>query len=36
MMGASGRVFMAGETAALESARDAIETTLEGIEGRAA
>ena len=35
MMGASGRVFMAGETADLESARDAIEETLGVIEGRA-
>ena len=34
MMGASGRVFMAGEKAALESARIAIEGTLERIEGR--
>ena len=35
MMGASGRVFMAGGTAALEDAREAIRRTLEGIEGRA-
>ena len=36
MMGASGRVFMAGETAVLESARSAIEETLGRIEGRPA
>ena len=36
MMGASGRVFMAGETLALANARDAIENTLGKIEGRAA
>ena len=36
MMGASGRVFMAGETAAMESARGAIQETLRRIEGRAA
>ena len=36
MMGASGRVFMAGEKAALEGARDAIGKTLGRIEGRAA
>ena len=35
MMGASGRVFMAGEKPELESARSAIEATLGGIEGRA-
>ena len=35
MMGASGRVFMAGGKAALENARDAIDRTLGGIEGRA-
>ena len=35
MMGASGRVFMAGEAAPLEKARDAIARTLAGIEGRA-
>jgi hypothetical protein len=36
MMGASGRVFMAGETASLESARDAIQEILGRIEGRSA
>ena len=36
MMGASGRVFMAGGKAMLEKARDAISTTLGGIDGRAA
>ena len=36
MMGASGRIFMAGEKADLVSARDAIEKTLGRIEGRAA
>ena len=36
MMGASGRIFMAGEKAELVSARDAIEKTLGRIEGRAA
>ena len=36
MMGASGRVFMAGETAALDNARNAIEETLGRIEGRVA
>ena len=36
MMGASGRVFMAGETAALENARDTISSTLGRIEGRTA
>ena len=35
MMGASGRVFMAGEKPELESARSAIAATLGGIEGRA-
>ena len=35
MMGASGRVFMAGEKAALERACDAILRGLDGIEGRA-
>ena len=35
MMGASGRIFMAGETGDLESARTAIENTLGSIEGRA-
>ena len=34
MMGASGRVFMAGEGGALRHARDAIDHTLRGIEGR--
>jgi hypothetical protein len=34
MIGASGRVFMAGEKADLERARARIERTLEGIEGR--
>lgn len=34
MMGASGRVFMAGESEALRRAQAAIERTLEGIEGR--
>lgn len=34
MMGASGRVFMSGETADLERARDAIEKTLKEIKGR--
>ena len=34
MMGASGRVFMAGESGALRRARDAIDRTLQGIEGR--
>ena len=36
MMGASGRVFMAGETAAMESARGAIRESLGRIEGRSA
>ena len=35
MMGASGRIFMAGATAALEDARGAIERTLGRVEGRA-
>ena len=35
MMGASGRVFMAGEKATLERACDAISHGLDGIEGRA-
>ena len=35
MMGASGRIFMAGETPDLEAARTAIEGTLGSIEGRA-
>ena len=35
MMGASGRVFMAGEKPDLESARGAIDKTLGGIVGRA-
>ena len=34
MMGASGRIFMAGETADLGAARAAIESTLGSIEGR--
>ena len=34
MMGASGRVFMAGESSALQRAQDAIDRTLRGIEGR--
>ena len=34
MMGASGRVFMSGETADLERARDSIEKTLKQIKGR--
>lgn len=34
MMGASGRVFMAGEKPELERARSAIAATLGGIEGR--
>ena len=34
MMGASGRIFMAGEMQDLESARSAIDETLGGIEGR--
>ena len=36
MMGASGRVFMAGAKAALQEARDAISDTLGRIEGRTA
>ena len=36
MMGASGRVFMAGEKPELDSARSAIAATLGRIEGRAA
>ena len=36
MMGASGRVFMAGETPDLERARSAIDGTLGAIEGRKA
>ena len=34
MMGASGRVFMAGESATLRRAQEAIDQTLRGIEGR--
>jgi len=34
MMGASGRVFMAGESAALRRAQEAIDRTLRRIEGR--
>ncbi len=34
MMGASGRVFMAGETADLKRAQTAIEKTLQAIKGR--
>ena len=34
MMGASGRVFMAGESASLRRAQEAIERTLRRIEGR--
>ena len=34
MMGASGRVFMAGDPAELALARDAITATLEAVEGR--
>lgn len=34
MMGASGRVFMAGEAAELALARDAITATLESVQGR--
>ena len=34
MMGASGRVFMAGEVEALRRAQGAIDRTLQGIEGR--
>ena len=36
MMGASGRVFMAGETTDMENAREAIERALGKIEGRPA
>ena len=35
MIGASGRVFLAGETAGLRQARERITETLAGIEGRA-
>ena len=35
MMGASGRIFMAGETSDLDASRTAIEETLGSIEGRA-
>ncbi len=34
MMGASGRIFMAGETQPLRAARDRIEETLRSIAGR--
>lgn len=34
MMGATGRIFMSGETAELEAARDAITRTLAAVEGR--
>lgn len=34
MIGASGRIFMSGETASLERARERIDTTLAAIEGR--
>jgi hypothetical protein len=34
MMGASGRVFLAGETADLKTAQGAIEKTLKSIQGR--
>ncbi len=34
MMGASGRIFMAGDTGDLETARDAIMTTLNAVKGR--
>ncbi len=34
MMGASGRVFMSGTTAEMETARDAITRTLEAVKGR--
>ena len=34
MMGASGRIFMAGETPDLEAARTAIESTLGAVQGR--
>lgn len=34
MMGASGRVFMSGTTADMETARDAITATLEAVKGR--
>ena len=33
-MGASGRIFMAGEAADLARARDRITKVLEGVEGR--
>ena len=35
MIGAAGRVYIGGETAAITQARDAITKTLESIEGRA-
>lgn len=34
MMGASGRIFMSGMTSDLEVARDAIERTLDAVQGR--
>ncbi|MEX0449891.1 hypothetical protein V6X63_09030 [Spiribacter sp. 221] len=34
MMGASGRIFMSGDAADLEVARDAISATLDAVEGR--
>jgi hypothetical protein len=34
MIGASGRIFMSGETASLERARERIDATLAAIEGR--
>ncbi len=34
MIGASGRIFMAGETADLKRAQKAIEAALAAIEGR--
>ncbi len=36
MMGASGRLFLAGETSDLERARARIDTTLQAVEGRRA
>ena len=35
MIGASGRIFMSGETSSLERARKRIDETLAAIEGRA-
>ena len=35
MIGASGRIFMSGEAASLETARNRIDETLAAIEGRA-